>query len=1070
MKHFAILFLLITSDIFSQEIIPQTGHSGRFFADISADDRQMITGGNDGKIILWDLDKNLATKTHSHKLPVYAVGFSPDGTKFFVSTDYTLTIFETNTFKEIATIKEEKIILNAAWNPKFEIIGYSLENNVLVFYDASALKEWGSIDTPYPVTGLDFTSNGSIVFTAGGNLLAYSINEGKKMLEVPFDSKLKSVTVKVSENDKYVTSLLSDGSTEFFSIEQLKGAGNMPPCISAYENNNGAYVFQPVHNDNKHVFGVVDGNFSVTDITTNETNLYNINLGSPIISIIPSHKSNFLIIEGWYSNLIKVSFTADDFLKGNSLYWKKMQFATDRIYKIDFEKNDESIALTGNHTYHFNMKLGDLYKRNEDSLKLNATSFNTRVFTMPDDPKIYFPDFSAKQCFSIDSATMQITDAMSFACNKDTSVYALFSSDNTLSFYNLLTKKEKKIKITPGQLNTYLVPFAVYDYFILVNNHDLFVFSEKGETIYTQKNVFETGSELLAFDEKINSFYVIDKNSNFISIDPKTQKAKTTPSALSGSGYKNLELSADGTSMLIQQNDMIKVVDLANNKILSELKYTHNGISVMAQSNDRNMQAVADLDGIVHLYNLSEKKELAHIIVSPNNGLLVYNNNNEYMATKEAARSLAMKKDNKIIPFENMDILYNQQHKVLASIGKADPNILKVHEYVYTKRLKKSGINTSVAFNDLPVLELADNSVLRQSAEEKTTFKLSMKDANSPLTHLIVWLNGIESQRVLLNSKNEMVLDVEVDLLPGNNNIQFAVYNKNGLHSEKMELSVVSGQDKLPDLYLFSVGISAFNESQYNLKYASKDANDIQDMFKNHNASYNKIYTYKLTDKEATGANIISMMEKLKTAKKEDVIIITYSSHGVLDANMDYYLATADMDFTNPKEKGLAYSVLEKNMSELKPLRKVLFLDACHSGEVDKEDVKLVADNTSSSGNVKFRNVGTGMTTHYKIGLTTTSRLSNELFNDLRENSGTSVVASSSGVELSMESDEWKNGLFTYCLLTGLKNNLADLNKDKIISYTELKSFIESKVFELSNGKQQPTARTEIRYFDFRIW
>jgi uncharacterized caspase-like protein len=96
--------------------------------------------------------------------------------------------------------------------------------------------------------------------------------------------------------------------------------------------------------------------------------------------------------------------------------------------------------------------------------------------------------------------------------------------------------------------------------------------------------------------------------------------------------------------------------------------------------------------------------------------------------------------------------------------------------------------------------------------------------------------------------------------------------------------------------------------------------------------------------------------------------------------------------------------------------------------------------------------------------------LAGELFNDLRKGTGSTVISSAGGVEFAMESAEWKNGLFTYCLLNGLKNRTADLDGDGVIMLLELQAYVVDKVKALSHGKQVPNSRIQNLELDFPIW
>jgi hypothetical protein len=60
-----------------------------------------------------------------------------------------------------------------------------------------------------------------------------------------------------------------------------------------------------------------------------------------------------------------------------------------------------------------------------------------------------------------------------------------------------------------------------------------------------------------------------------------------------------------------------------------------------------------------------------------------------------------------------------------------------------------------------------------------------------------------------------------------------------------------------------------------------------------------------------------------------------------------------------------------------------------------------------------------------------------------------------------MEGSEWKNGIFTYSLLKGIKKMEADLNRDNQITVAELRKYLFAEVPKLTGGKQSPTSRSE---------
>jgi hypothetical protein len=62
---------------------------------------------------------------------------------------------------------------------------------------------------------------------------------------------------------------------------------------------------------------------------------------------------------------------------------------------------------------------------------------------------------------------------------------------------------------------------------------------------------------------------------------------------------------------------------------------------------------------------------------------------------------------------------------------------------------------------------------------------------------------------------------------------------------------------------------------------------------------------------------------------------------------------------------------------------------------------------------------------------------------------------------LNSESSDYKNGLFTFSMIDGLKNLKADSNEDGKVMLSELQQFVSGNVMQLSGGKQKPTSRVE---------
>lgn len=130
-----------------------------------------------------------------------------------------------------------------------------------------------------------------------------------------------------------------------------------------------------------------------------------------------------------------------------------------------------------------------------------------------------------------------------------------------------------------------------------------------------------------------------------------------------------------------------------------------------------------------------------------------------------------------------------------------------------------------------------------------------------------------------------------------------------------------------------------------------------------------------------------------------------------------------------------------------------------------------VGMNTVKKVNVVFKSKGAGEDiSNSNLGLNNSFELMQDLFANLNNGNGTAVISAAAGNSYAYESDEWNNGIFTYCLLHGLKDLAADTDHDQRVSVTELQKFVSSEVQRLTKGAQKPTARQENLDNDWLVW
>lgn len=340
--------------------------------------------------------------------------------------------------------------------------------------------------------------------------------------------------------------------------------------------------------------------------------------------------------------------------------------------------------------------------------------------------------------------------------------------------------------------------------------------------------------------------------------------------------------------------------------------------------------------------------------------------------------------------------------------------------------------------------------------ESQVTLKTRIESKGTPLTEAKVLLNGKAVKTFYDVEGNSFQLEHTLDLLPGENRLAiFAKNEASGFTSEARVLNFrAAGMNKssevaapdakaeeeqlppemMPNLYLLSVGVSEYQNSDLTLSFCDDDAKAISSLFEAQKGKlFNKTEIKLLVDEDASRDGILEGLEWLQTnATQKDVIILFLAAHGMNEGN-NYYLVPWDGDFKSLRRTGVAWGDFADVLGNL-PSKTLMFLDTCHSGQL--------GDNL-----YKFNTRGN------KEKVADASEAIRELTSD--EN-GVVVMAASTEGEESVEHDDWGHGAFTLALIEGLSGK-ADFIQDGVIQLRELDTYVAERVKELSEGVQHPT-------------
>ena len=230
---------------------------------------------------------------------------------------------------------------------------------------------------------------------------------------------------------------------------------------------------------------------------------------------------------------------------------------------------------------------------------------------------------------------------------------------------------------------------------------------------------------------------------------------------------------------------------------------------------------------------------------------------------------------------------------------------------------------------------------------------------------------------------------------------------------------------KSATLHILAIGLNDYAAPNlHTLQYAEADAEAIVDTFvKRHQYTFNNINKMVLLGKDVSRNSIERAIETISEAGPNDLAVIFFAGHGLVDSR-NYYLATSEVkDADRPNIGGLSATLFKEKISYI-TCKLIVFIDACHSAKIFD----------SYRGNDFFKELQTAR-------------------------NGTSIYTSSSPDEKSRENPNSGHGYFTQALLEACDFDKSDTDGDGRITIKEIRNYLERRIPELTNKGQTPVYR-----------
>jgi len=253
------------------------------------------------------------------------------------------------------------------------------------------------------------------------------------------------------------------------------------------------------------------------------------------------------------------------------------------------------------------------------------------------------------------------------------------------------------------------------------------------------------------------------------------------------------------------------------------------------------------------------------------------------------------------------------------------------------------------------------------------------------------------------------------------------------------------------DRYAVVIGISNYEDSTNNLSYSKKDAMDFKDaLVKFGNFDIDNIKL--LVDKDATRENIRKNIEGwLKSkANKNDIVVIYFSGHG-----------SQVFDSDNDESDGLDECLIPYDFDN-EDISTIIIDDifAYWINNLQSEKVIIVFDNCYSGGAAKQK----GVSLKGVKGNIGKDDFSKDIKREVPRQ-GTALFSGSKADQVSFESKDFQNGIFTHFLLEAITFE-SDNNFNNSITINELFEATRKKTLEYTKKKfrreQEPTLINDI--------
>jgi WD40 repeat protein len=559
--------------------------------------------------------------------------------------------------------------------------------------------------------------------------------------------------------------------------------------------------------------------------------------------------------------------------------------------------------------------------------------------------------------------------------------------------------------------------------------------------------------------DRIVKIWDVASGSNIrtISVDDVDAAGKPTASQMVVSG----NFSPDGRRMSTTNRlGNINLWDMETGKPFKTLRGHIGYVQHEVFSKDMKRVVSGGYDGTIRIWDIQSGREIAQFISLKDGEWIVLTTEGYYNSSLNAHKYLNIRLGNKVYSIEQFYDVFYRPDIVAAKLRGDDigglitltldeaiknpPPAVEVApmtagtgqpkvKVCYTVKSTGGGIGEVRVFHNGKLVQ--SDGYYREAARGPAgTAQLASSNSASIYAQMrsINIKAGADAAPIASRSKGNFFEDcMDIDAVAGENEVSVSAFNgTNSVQSFMQTVHFKSAvQPRDPHLYILSIGIDQYKDSSVNLKYAVKDAKDLEEKINRQSMTLYRpenIHFSLITDNDATKENILNKVSNLSAAiQPQDSFILFVAGHGVLLQNQ-YYMLTHEFNGQVHDASMISSNEIVEMSKKIKSLSQLLIFDTCHAGGVD----------------------------------TIISGLYDARMSVLAKKMGLHIYASASDKQTALDGYRG-NGLFTHTLLDGLNNNRqADKNQDGRVTVAGLGDYAKRRTAEIS--KQIGHAQTPL--------